>query len=334
MSTITKNNKVIEVINQYCQLNSHDIIAIENYIKKYKVNLSELCNNNNFDILIYILNRDYRDDEDILKLVDIVLNQCDYPTLNYTQHYYTNDKRYCSSQVPLFSAIARNKFKVANLLQKREADINFVITNNKYHGMDILHFLTYYTDNYYYLNPKNLKYILYHNFNMKFITHDLLFKYVSDNKYELLKVIFDHYIFDSKFILKMLCLYNRKTTLSKSQLHYVISNEKNKIEITEDLYENGVQKRSFESLKVLLDYDGSDTFVIRERLQKYQILERAMGMGCCQLFRKIHYSLICRIISHEAFSLNMYNTEKLAKEIEKINSLDMRQSLNAILIKQ
>jgi hypothetical protein len=72
------------------------------------------------------------------------------------------------------------------------------------------------------------------------------------------------------------------------------------------MYENGTQRKSYNAISVLLDYDGNDYAVIRQRIHDNKILEKAIGLYSNQFIRKTNYDLIKKILYHDAFFLQKY----------------------------
>jgi ankyrin repeat protein len=81
-----------------------------------------------------------------------------------------------------------------------------------------------------FLNAKLLNYIIRKGFE---ITPKLVLQFIKNNEGELVKVVFENYIFNNDFILKLLLYYRNRTTVTAEALNDVISKELNKISANE-----------------------------------------------------------------------------------------------------
>ncbi|ORX60949.1 hypothetical protein BCR36DRAFT_439349, partial [Piromyces finnis] len=149
-------------------------------------------------------------------------------------------------KTPLSLAIERNNFRIAELLIDYGANIN---------DIPVTTFL---------FNQKNLMYILSkgisNEFLQKLIIQLLLRK--NENSNVCLKRIFNYYIFDNAFILKLLSFYKNKTQLSSRELNTLIVKEKGKIEINKNMYRQAVYNNNFESINTLYSNDLREPDVI------------------------------------------------------------------------
>ncbi|ORX78100.1 hypothetical protein BCR32DRAFT_247430 [Anaeromyces robustus] len=258
-----KKIQIIDIID------SNNLYKLKNYIKEINISLKEL-NNNNFDLLIYAIEHFASID-----IIDFIIKQCQYETLNYSIYDYTDRKIYYNNgysqesyygifKVPLFSSISINNFKVANLLIKNCADINFIIDNfyvirsnfkKEFCFGDIVHYLNIFN----LLQSDNLKYILNKGFNINIVNTGIISELINDkmeNQLSLINTIFKHYIFDNDFILKLLHIYKNSQSLSVKQLRNIIFTEKRKIEIKDSYYNKELCKKDNEVLKLLMNYDS------------------------------------------------------------------------------
>jgi len=250
----------------------HNIVVddIQEYLEINRVKLKEL-NNENFDVLIYAIENHVS-----LELVEFIIRNANYPTLNYTfsatecfENYfseeldlYVNDN---TIRVPLFSAICEHQFKIANLLIEKGASITYKNLDNQ----NVLDYL-YYND---YISNKTLKYILRKDFPTSMINKDSLSK-IIENELDpyLFNSIFKNCIYDNHSILYFLSLYTFKTSLSQKQLIQIISNEKNKITIDNSMYELAIVNLNFPIITTLLKYDGRSQGQILKTIKKYSLL--------------------------------------------------------------
>jgi len=284
-----KRNKIIEIIKR------DEITELELFITKNNIQLSDF-NNENFDLLIYSL-KHYAS----IEIINYVIIHCQYNTLNYTfQDYGT----------PLFLAIARQEFKIADLLIKHKADINYRIVKVNNESIGIIYYL--YKINCLY--NENLKYILDKDFNIESITPNLLSDLVSNHKNDNLEIIFKHYIFDNEFILSLLNIYKNKTPYSRKQLQEMTLNEKNKIKINENMYYNAIKRRNYDAIRIFLDNDGSGDKIL-ENINKYDVLERAVECDNYELVKKILYA--------KPLSMKYINYEKLLLDACKNSNVEI-----------
>jgi len=284
-----KRNKIIEIIKR------DEITELELFITKNNIQLSDF-DNENFDLLIYSL-KHYAS----IEIINYVIIHCQYNTLNYTfQDYGT----------PLFLAIARQEFKIADLLIKHKADINYRIVKVNNESIGIIYYL--YKINCLY--NENLKYILDKDFNIESITPNLLSDLVSNHKNDNLEIIFKHYIFDNEFILSLLNIYKNKTPYSRKQLQEMTLNEKNKIKINENMYYNAIKRRNYDAIRIFLDNDGSGDKIL-ENINKYDVLERAVECDNYELVKKILYA--------KPLSMKYINYEKLLLDACKNSNVEI-----------
>jgi len=212
-----KRDNVIEKLN--------NIVELEKYIRKKKIDLNEL-NDKDFDILIYAIEH-----SNSVPLIQFILNEVKYKSLNYS--FYDTGKYksffvsvidhnidYKGFKIPLFSAIALNKFRIADILIKNQADINYRINGGEYHDVDIINYLYYMSSFSDFLNCKNLKYILFNGFNIRNLSTDLINKMVNRNYSDgLLEILLKHCIYDNNFIINLLSLYSNKVAMSNKQFN-------------------------------------------------------------------------------------------------------------------
>jgi len=114
---------------------------------------------------------------------------------------------------PLFIALSTNKYKIATTLLKNHMDINE-------HPLNLIEKLSD--------NKHAIRYLLQHGYNKSFVMNSINTLILQRNS-ETLKVIFNHYIFDNNFILKLILFGKKQICLTQHQLRKVISDEINKL---------------------------------------------------------------------------------------------------------
>ncbi|KAL6636327.1 ankyrin [Neocallimastix sp. 'constans'] len=309
-----KINEIKNLINDYSEEKIYNIAILENYVSKNKINLNEL-NNKNFDILIYTIDN-VENNRILYKLINFIFQHCHYDSLNYS----------FQGKVPLYLVISKNQFRVADLLMKYGASIHYPVTYQN-ETVEIIDY--FYSEKK--LNDKILNYILAAGYNIGKDMTALIYKFILKknsfsifnhdwhqklkNNCDLLQTIFEHYIYDNAFILRLLSLYTHKIPLSSSQLQKVISNEKNKIQIEEGMYELAVKSSHSDAITVLLNYDGSSVDELAERIQKYHLLEMTVDTGSYCYIDNL-YPTVQKIMSYP-FDYQSLNIRKILKKLIK-----------------
>jgi len=295
-------------------------IQFKKYIEDRKVKLEEL-NNKEFDILIFAI--DCKVSNNLLKYI---IEHCSFKTYNYTFKITESYKKLFLNyphertpyKVPLFSAIKKDYFEVADLLIKNNADINFMPEKN-------VTIVNYLYDNYSCIYSSQLKYLFKRGFYVKGFTSSLINKIVSSgwNNF-LLSAIFDYFIFDDTYVLKLLSIYKNKLKLSNDEIDKLINDEKHKIRINETTYELAVKNKNFIAIITLLKYDGDGSREILNRIQKYDILKKAIS--------EKELELVMVVLEKELLSLDRLILENLLMEGNRINNLNY--CIGFLMIKQ
>ncbi|ORX46144.1 ankyrin [Piromyces finnis] len=192
---------------------------IKKYIEKNNIIIKNL-NNKNFDIILYLIEfcSSY-------EIIHYFINECCYDTFNYTCYGLA----FRSNQVPLFTAIIKKKFKVADLLMEKGASINYCINNFDGRQISILDYICFVKEVFEF-DIEQLKYIIYNGYNKR-ITLSTIVKLIKYKKIDLLNFIFRHGIYNNDYIIKWLMIYKNKIPLSNEHIHEEIYN-KNSISST------------------------------------------------------------------------------------------------------
>jgi len=282
----------IETITSIIKENNFD--KLEKYIKENDVVLKDL-NSPSFDVLILAIENNVS-----LNMLKYIIEQSKYDTLNYVINEHSVQK------VPLISAIMNNNFRYADMLIENKANIN---------QFDVIYYLFKINK----MNNKNLRYILVNGFNIKNITPYLINELIETKNNHILKVIFNYFIFNNSFILKLLHMYKKKEPISNLNLQDMLINEKSKIHINEKMYEKAIDKNNYEAVKILFEHDGSDSDMLYYKANKYDILEKAVKTN--------DYNFVKNILSYEDFNFKNINSKKIFMEANKNNNLDIMKLL-------
>jgi len=263
--------------------NNNNITELEKFIKNNNFSMREWNKNNKCDILIQAIenNASY-------KMIQLILKYGPYNNLNYTfnenkllkSHYETLNGTfggYYQYKPPLFIALLKNNFRVAELLIENKADINYFT-----HFENIVDYL--YNRNG--LTTKNLRFILSKGVRPEYFFMSIP-TFIKDFKNEFLEIIFKHYLLNNSFILNLINIYKSRKSLSCKQLKEVLRKEKNKIYIHELSYKAAIETENFEAILLLLENDGKEEENILEVINDYKILEIATERNKTKLVKKI-----------------------------------------------
>ncbi|ORX49634.1 ankyrin [Piromyces finnis] len=271
---------------------------------KYKI--SQLIKNNNvYHLKSYIKENniklaDYREDfnqkDDILKFTikssySIEMLNFIYKTCHYENLDFSSDKNYKDDTTLFYLVLSKNKFKFFDFLIKIGLNINKI---------DILTWL--YEDRI--LDNKKLKYILNCQFQ---ILPNTINQLIVDNKLDLLKCIFEKYIYNNLFILKLLSIYKNHTTLSK----------KTKININDLMYEKALESNNFEAITFLYINDNRN----KEQIFKdiFQLLDKDKYIYCNERKKSFIQNIKkMDLIPLDSFFIdNLNNSEEDILELKK-----------------
>jgi len=203
-----------------------------------------------------------------------------YETYNYTftipgkyrdslgddEYVLSDDQDYL---VPLYSAIEKEYFEVANeMLKERKADINYEPKNRPGDNM-----IVYLLDNG--ITMEQIKFMVTRGFSIKGLPIKYIHRIMMEirNIKTFFKVLFQHYIFDTMFILEMLMIYKSNGRLSDEQLDRLIRHEKSKIKINDKTYTNAMIFKKNNIIPLFMDYDSDPKATIIDRMHRLHMDE-------------------------------------------------------------
>ncbi|ORX77274.1 hypothetical protein BCR32DRAFT_295720 [Anaeromyces robustus] len=235
-----KNNDKLEnhlIINQNRKiilqfLRNNDIKKLQNFIINNNIKLKSFNVKNKFDFLIYAISKNVSP-----SMLSFLYKKCHYKTINYK--FVLNEKNILT---PLLLALIKSKYVLAKEIIKNGGDVNYKMVN-----CNILYCLLKYKS----LNSKNVKFVLNHGFNINSINDYNLISYLTTDT---LQLILKHYIFDNTFVLNMLFIYVNKLKFSEKELNDLISSETNKIEVTDEWYQNALLDSKYNDIEEIYYY--------------------------------------------------------------------------------
>jgi len=265
-------------------------IELENFMKENNID----SNNYNEAIILSIENNVP------VALLQQILSKKTDKNLNLEIAYEDNN------YVPLFFAIQKNNFELADLLIENGASINYIFEDQN--------IITYLIKNNF-CNNINLNYILNKGFSSDNITSDFILSLLENEKTEFLEIILRFIKFDNNFILNLLNIYKNKNILTDKELCNIIKKEKGKVIITDVMYEKAIEKDNNDSLRVLFENDSNNNDSLRvlfendsnnndllrvlfendsnkdniilKRIVKYNLLEKAIKSNCYGFVEKV-----------------------------------------------
>jgi len=235
---------------------------LENFMKENNID----SNNYNEAIILSIENNAP------VALLQQILSKKTDKNLNLEIAYEDNN------YVPLFFAIQKNNFELADLLIENGASINYIFEDQN--------IITYLIKNNF-CNNSNLNYILNKGFSLDNITNDFILSLLENEKTEFLEIILRFIKFDNNFILNLLNIYKNKNILTDKELCNIIKKEKGKVIITDAMYEKAIEKGNNDLLRVLFENDSNKDNIILKRIIKYNLLEKAIKSNCYGFIEKV-----------------------------------------------
>jgi len=207
---------------------------IEQFLEKKGVTLRQLIYLKEIDILIYAIENNASS-----SIIKYIVKE--YDDLNYFYEF-----KLMGIKAPLFSAIMKNKFGIADILIKNGADINYEVNY-----LNIL----YYLDSHHRLNKENLKYIINNGFYININLDSYLINNLSD---DMVNIIFKYTLFDNDFILKLLDIRKKKLPLPNSVLNMMIEQQYSQIYFENSWYMKAIERDDYRKLSIFLKNDHNE----------------------------------------------------------------------------
>ncbi|OUM63226.1 hypothetical protein PIROE2DRAFT_10252 [Piromyces sp. E2] len=327
-----KRNEVEQIISSCSHNVLYYISEFDNFEKNNDQKLYEL-NNENFDILVKFIDNieEYKVENNYyyFKVIDYIIQKCKYQTLNYTIY---NDGEI---EVPLFLAIYKGLFKIADLLIERGANINYLFQSERKSKVNIIQYIKYKNFRNIHkntlseiiirelgqstINNKTFNYIFSAGFNIESNIMNLISDLLTVYNYDKLENLFKNYVFGNNFILSLLSLYKNKIKVSKLKFDKMIKEEKTKLKIEGSIYYKAAHCYNSYLVGILIEYDGDDPNIIFEKIIKNNIL----GLVIINNNKKV----IEKITKLDSFDIQKIDFEKILKEFCYKQRFDFTNSI-------
>lgn len=247
-------------------IETNKLHTLNNYLMKNNTLISYI-NDDNFDLLIYLISHNYS--------LDVIKNIVSYyRSLNYV----INDR------TPLFYAIFKSRFSIAKLLLQHGADINFKIND-----LDIvsIFFDDYYDSSYklYYTNRIEIKHENYEQI-LKFILSHVRFINSSRVNNWIIRKIKDNSVHIIESLKMVINYYNSFNDISNILRLLIIY--KNKIRLNNEQFDNALQGYwSFpvEWLNCAIDFNNED--ILRYMIECKANVNGYSENGDCPLYKAL-----------------------------------------------
>jgi len=298
------------------QLKTKNLNNLNDTISSNNINLKE-SNKYGYNDLLYIA----IENDDPKDVIEYILKECEYEKVNYTIN--------SNSTTPLGLAIARNNFEVADLLcDKYNADINY--------GEGITRCLPF-VYNYDTIKPKQIDFLFKRGYNFYDLPNNIIKKMVVSFQNNLLKRIWKHCIFSNQFIIQILEIRKDKKTYITTEWEKIIREEKQKLKISDDVYETAFEHKNWEALQLFLNNDGrSQKITIFDMIEEYEAIEQAIDNQDINMIKAISnfgYALNYKSFNFEDLILKSYRKgcKKIWKALIKTSLLSYKEKATRLI---
>ena len=217
-------------------IKNNDFNELKTYFIFNNIKVNDI-DNSEFNILMHAFEK--KASNDILKFL-----LKEYENLNFE---YEN-------KVPLFEALVNNNYSIANALINHGANINFCNTERD----NILLYL-FKND---FLNKRKMNFIFENGIDINYedCSKKRFLDYVIElNKFELVLSIFNFYMYNTSFIVKLLMMYSNKIFVQKKDFQDLIQNEKTRIQITKSMYLAAIDTSNIKLIDFILKIDDNSS---------------------------------------------------------------------------
>jgi len=301
LENIVTNEEKKVIITNFIKENN--VVGLKNYVQKNNINLNDY--NDKYDEYNDILKLSIENSASA-KLLNFIIQECQYKHFDYIINVN-------GTMISLlYFVIFQNKYKVFDILRKKSIDVNYEMILNRLYKNKLL-------------NSKNLKYLL--NNDSCQLASSTINTLIADNQISLLSSIFEHYVFNNIFILKLLSLYKNKVCLSGGQLKNLIREEKSKLNFNDSMYKTAIKKDNYEALQFLYNYDNRNKDVVLYEIFKLlDMEERKYRNSKISVFSEKIKNHELKIEMDEKFLNNFNDIEVKRKNImEKVKMSDILQ---------
>eukprot|EP00833_Pecoramyces_ruminatium_P008834 jgi/Orpsp1_1/1182866/evm.model.c7180000082986.1 len=161
----------------------------------------------------------------------------------------------------------------------------------------------------------------------KAVTPSLINSFIEDSKNDFLEMILNHFVLDNGFILNLLKSYNTKEALSNKQFFAMVTQKKNRIIISDDMYEKAISSGNIDALRILFINNYSSRYSIIYKIIKFNLLEKAININ--------NYEFVKILLNLKPLSYKNYECKDLlfkANEKENKNNDKNCKDGNSIML--
>ncbi|ORY75169.1 ankyrin, partial [Neocallimastix californiae] len=232
-------------------IEGNSINDFKTYFYYNNISINNKINDSSFDVLTYSI--EHNSNNEIIKFL---INQ--YENVNY---------EFNRNKIPLFLSLEKNNFYITDILLKRGANINYCNSNKE----NVLFYL--YQNKI--LNRKILLYLIHHGIDINYKNKEgscLLSYIIEDGHSEFLKIIFEQYSFNKKFIMEGLMASKSRRGMSPQDLILWIDKNKLQLKITKNMVEQAINHWNIDIMCDIILY--SFNIPLLQLYNKYSVLPK------------------------------------------------------------